>query len=156
MVTKNLTARQYSLQNQEYLDLPYDRKYSNAGSKFITTYQTYNPNSGQAIHKIKVVYDTISQEIKVNVKAVFGGVFAPDDLNYKLKVTKEFKSLKPWGQEGFYRKFAGSGTPYETLVQFATEDFTYTNLLEILSEDNHGERYFYILDKRIDDNVLNN
>lgn len=54
------------------MELPYDRKYSNNGSVFTTTYKTYNPNSGNAIHKITLTYDTISQEIKVNVKAVFG------------------------------------------------------------------------------------
>jgi hypothetical protein len=149
MSMTNLKAKQYSMQSQEYSDLTYDRKYSNDNSKFITTYQTYNPNSGNAIHKITIIYDTISQLIKVNVKSVFGGVFAPDDLNYKLKVTPEFKTITPWGQEGFYRKFAGSGVPYETLVQFATEDFDYVNLLEVLSEDNHGERYWYLLDKTI-------
>src|SRR4051812_22884426 len=85
MSSTNLIGRQYSLDNQEYLNLPYDRIYSNDGSKSITTYQTYNPNSGNPIHKISVVDDTASLQIKVNVKAVFGGVFAPDDLNYKLK-----------------------------------------------------------------------
>ena len=151
MTTTNLIGKQYSMQDQEYLDLHYDRKYSDSGSKFITTYQTYNPNSGEAIHKITVVYDTVSQEIKVNVKAVFGGVFAPDDLNYKLKVTNEFKTLESWGHEGFYRKMVGTGVPYETLVQFATEDFTYINLLEVMSEDNGGKRYWYFLDKPIKD-----
>lgn len=149
MTTTNLTGKQYSMQNQEYLSLPYDRIYSNNGSVFTTTYQTYNPNSGNAIHKITVVYDTISRQIKINVKAVFGGIFVPKDINYKLKVTDEFKTSKPWGQEGFYRKLAGSGTPYETLVQFATEDFNYINLLEVNSENDSGKPYWYLLDKSI-------
>lgn len=149
MTTTNLTGKQYSMQNQEYLSMPYDRKYSNIASVFTTTYQTYNPNSGNAIHKITVAYDTSSQQIKVNVKAVFGGIFVPDDINYKLKVKEEFKTVQPWGQEGFYRKIAGSGTPYETLVQFATEDFTYLNLLEVNSENDGGKRYWYILDTPI-------
>jgi hypothetical protein len=149
MTATNLTGRQYSMQNQEYLNMPYDRKYSNKGAVFTTTYLTYNPNSGNAIHRITVVYDTLSQKIKIKVKAVFGGVFTPDDLNYKLKVTPEFKTLQPWGQEGIYRKFAGTGTPHEILVQFATENFNYLNLLEVKSEDDGDGRYWYLLDQPI-------
>ena len=95
------------------------------------------------------MYDKNSEEISVNVKAVFGGIFAPEDLNYKLKVTKEFKTSEPWGKEGFYRKLYGSGVPYEILIQFINNENTYLNILEIKSEDNRGDRYWYFLDKMI-------
>jgi len=149
MITKNLTGKQYSLKTSEYVDFLYERKYSDSGKNYKTIYQTYNPNSGNAIHKITLVYDKNSEEISVNVKAVFGGIFAPEDLNYKLKVTKEFKTSEPWGKEGFYRKLYGSGVPYEILIQFINNENTYLNILEIKSEDNRGDRYWYFLDKMI-------
>lgn len=148
-ITKDLIGRQYSMQDQQYLQFPYERSYTNNGSLFVTTYQTFNPRSGNPIHKITVQHDTLTKVINVNVKAIFGGALAPDDINYSLTVSDEFRNFKPWGREGFYRKAFGTAIPFETLIQFATEDFSFLNLLEIQSEENHGERYWYILDKPI-------
>lgn len=146
MVSTNLKGRQYSLEKNEYLSLPYDREYSNNGSVYVTIYKTYNPNSGNAIHKITVTHDISKSQIKVNVKAVFGGMFVPDDLNFELPVTDEYRNFKTWGKPGFYRQLVGNSVPYETKVQFATTNFNYVNLLEIQSEIDNGQRYWYYLD----------
>jgi len=144
---QDLIGKQYLLKSNDYAEFKYDRLYSQEGNSYLTTYKNYNPNTGKAIHKITAKYNPQTNLVTVTVKALFGGVFAPDNIVYKVKVKSEFKNDQTsFGNKSYIEAFVGKGeVPWEIKLQFVNNDYTYVNIIEVCTREG-ADAEWYLLD----------
>lgn len=139
---KEITGRHFLLKTNDYADFRYDKEFEQISTnRFNTVYTVYNPRTGKPIHVVVCNYDSVTRLANVRVKFASKSVFAPEDIKYSIKLSRKMENL-PYGIAGVSQTLLGEGIPHDLLVQFASENHSFLNVLELRV----GNGEWYLLD----------